>query len=124
MRKEKILILDSNLDSAAILKQHVNSLGYVKVYLSANHEIVEDLFKYHVFQFVFINFETMQQWRRDSCPTFEKLGRQVCTVLMHWDYDVAVEGCMETMSVRHFMKKPFDINRVASILREGSKISA
>lgn len=117
MQNHKILILDNDIDAAGILKEHINTLGYFNVYLSTNWEIMDDLFRNNHFNFIFMDIETISAYPGKDLK-FALLGEAgICLVLIHWEFDDAVHSLMRRLPAKHFLKKPYDLKMLATLLR-------
>ncbi len=116
MREEKVLILDSDVDSREILKEHINSFGYFKVYLSTNPETLADETMTKSFHYIFIDAETVTL--KEGAPALGPMSFKPDTaiVVMHREYDSWAREIMDTYQTKVFLKKPFNIKRLSEVL--------
>ncbi|MEW6516792.1 MAG: hypothetical protein AB1439_07815 [candidate division FCPU426 bacterium] len=116
MRDEKVLILDKDVDSGQILKEHVNSFGFNKVYLSTNPSILDDLKNPPAFEIIFVDTETVTSHKKGRVLKVGAVPDEALVVVMHREYDEWVGELMQLFRSDHFMKKPFQIQRVREVL--------
>ena len=116
MREEKVLILDHHIDSGEILKEHINSFGYFKVYLSTNREILEDLTRDHAFNFIFIDAETITLKKDSQNPRPLSMKSGAVIVVIHSEFDAWAKELMDAYKTGFFLQKPFNLKRISEIL--------
>ena len=110
MGEEKILVIDANLDTAQVLKEHINTVGYFKIYLCTDPEILSDSLKIPCFQFIFADVDTIAKWSEKNSSLPKSQPHQTNLILVHGEFNAQTQKLMQDLRADYFLKKPYDFN--------------
>lgn len=116
MHGEKVLILDKDVDSGQVLKEHLNAFGFDKVYHSTNPAILDDFTRPPAFEIIFLDTETVTAHKKGRILQTRAVPFEALIVIMHDEYDEWAGEVMSMFQSDIFLKKPFQVKRVSEIL--------
>lgn len=116
MRDEKVLILDKDVDSGQVLKEHLNTFGFDKVYLSTNPAILDDFAHPPAFEIIFVDTETVTAHKKGRILKAGAVPTEALVIVMHREYDEWAGELMNLFRSEIFLRKPFQVKRVEEIL--------
>lgn len=102
----KILILDADIDTANILKEQLRCFNYLKVYISTNNEIFDDLADNGSFGLILVDFETIANIPTHKLASFADTNSKCVIILFHSNYNQKVVELQKILRTRYFLKKP------------------
>lgn len=116
MQNDRFLIIDKNVDTAWMLKEYLNTLGFDRIYISSGQALDQEVEAVDLFNTMFIDGDTILDWLDNGrlprwCHQLEK------TILVHWEYTPQVEALIESLKVDGFLKKPFDIQSIRDVMQ-------
>ena len=116
MHTENILILDAEVESAVVLKECLGMLDFHKVFISTNQGVMADLFQRNFFKMLFIDYLVLENWDWKHLLEHLAVEPDAVVVLMNDNYTPEVAGMMDILHTRYFLKKPFTVEEIESVL--------